>query len=893
MSNNNLKQVDVLVIGATVAACGAVCALEKRGYTTAILERGQMCAAEYADSLFTNGDTAAYVPTTADGADFCQELQESEILGGRGFSIPAVAPVITARMSESGTTLYAPASVVNITSGETKYTVTFFSMGSTYTVSCKTIIDTTSAFVSGLWFGTDKVKIHKAFGANVVGKLPQEVDGLLGNYPDEAFITVPVINGDYHQARESVIEKIMTMEDVKLAITPMTAADSIDSTGTKLCDTLIWLPSVGFGTVTAAYDAGCRAGNELAVDGSIADCCVPEIKSLDTYDVVVCGGGTAGSIAALTAGRKGLRVLVIEDGISLGGMGTVGVVLNYYHGIVGGIYEEIDQLSRELMQEWPVVPMGGVGNFTKQVALGRALKEAGVTVMYEATVIGVLQEDHRVHGVRLRTDDGIFEVTSRFVIDATAEAIVSIAAGARTMGGRDTDGEYQPYSNTHIIYRDSKKAAAHRRSDSGIVDPYDPADFGYAILESGSSSLSHLRQSYLTEDNRFLGTIARLGLREGRRIIGEETVYLEDILYDRASKQPVLWGYANLDHHGKDNCFEESLFRRWITVISMWGHMLTIPIPAGALIPAGFDGLLVAGRCLAVDHIIASAVRMKHDMQKSGEAAATIAYEAINRNCLAKDVPYEALRSSLLETRCISEETKIDIIRINRSENVSKHESLGGAQLWNDDAMWLHKELAGDLPGYAIWSASYHGKALRNKLAQWTLSDDKTLRDNAALALGLAGCNGVEYQEAIPVLLEMAAYRDGKMMKSGAAAFNYPYALAATVLLELLGVKEAIPVILPYITDVEYAKYMPFDKCEVIMRQEDLEFQFALQGFAALCGLYAKFPEERDVIARGVESRIFAPNFHLSVIAKQSNVLRFDFTEKVRKLWRECVEKNK
>ncbi len=43
---------------------------------------------------------------------------------------------------------------------------------------------------------------------------------------------------------------------------------------------------------------------------------------LGDYDVIVCGGGTAGCIAALAAARNGASVLLLEAGYYLGGMLT-------------------------------------------------------------------------------------------------------------------------------------------------------------------------------------------------------------------------------------------------------------------------------------------------------------------------------------------------------------------------------------------------------------------------------------------------------------------------------------------------------------------------------------------------------------------------------------------
>lgn len=47
----------------------------------------------------------------------------------------------------------------------------------------------------------------------------------------------------------------------------------------------------------------------------------PVLRSVDT-DVLVIGGGTAGTIAAIQAGRLGARTILVESGSQLGGTTT-------------------------------------------------------------------------------------------------------------------------------------------------------------------------------------------------------------------------------------------------------------------------------------------------------------------------------------------------------------------------------------------------------------------------------------------------------------------------------------------------------------------------------------------------------------------------------------------
>ena len=47
---------------------------------------------------------------------------------------------------------------------------------------------------------------------------------------------------------------------------------------------------------------------------------------MDNYDLIVVGGGTAGCAAAYTAGKLGLKTLLIEKNIHLGGTITSALV---------------------------------------------------------------------------------------------------------------------------------------------------------------------------------------------------------------------------------------------------------------------------------------------------------------------------------------------------------------------------------------------------------------------------------------------------------------------------------------------------------------------------------------------------------------------------------------
>lgn len=56
------------------------------------------------------------------------------------------------------------------------------------------------------------------------------------------------------------------------------------------------------------------------------------------YDVIVAGSGPAGACAAITAGRLGASVLLIEWNNSVGGMSTSGLMSHWTGSVTSPVY---------------------------------------------------------------------------------------------------------------------------------------------------------------------------------------------------------------------------------------------------------------------------------------------------------------------------------------------------------------------------------------------------------------------------------------------------------------------------------------------------------------------------------------------------------------------------
>lgn len=595
------------------------------------------------------------------------------------------------------------------------------------------------------------------------------------------------------------------------------------------------------------------------------------------YDVIVAGLGTAGAVAAAVAAGAGACVLGLEANALPGGTATLGHIYSYYYGIKGGFYCAMDDFACSSRTDG-YLNMGN-GNclpaYAKLHSIHAYHERYGVTGRYNATVIGVFLEGKRVCGLRYMDAAGQHDVAAAFVIDCTGNALVCLSAGCAMQGGRALDGRFQPYSNVQLCSANDKQTI--RNIDSGFLNPYDPFAYGSAVLTSAVAP--HYLPAQDPETPRILASSALLGLREGLRIVGEETVSLRDWLFGSETEAPVFFARANIDNHGKDTAFEDRTARDWASVAAMWGYVLTFPVPAGALIPKGFNGLLAAGRLLSAEHNMASALRMKDEMCKSGEVAAQLVCLALQNACDVRQVPYGQLRAALLATGCLKAEEASRL-----EDTFGAYPSPAQGALWLQDPEEICRQLSSDRPGYAIWSSVRMGTALRPVLQACLTSADPNRRSNSALALGLLGSHAAD-----EVLLEMAADQSGYLPKTS-RKYNPLRAVSAISLCGRLGLRSACPLLFSIIENADYAQDIPFVPDEFMQIRQEMYFQLFTHAMTALFEIGTQHPDLRKEIEARLRRRLWAPDCRLIVCLKAGEAQRYDMLAQVREMFCRLLE---
>ena len=165
------------------------------------------------------------------------------------------------------------------------------------------------------------------------------------------------------------------------------------------------------------YRMNAPEGKKIAAGDSRAACSLqdgsvvqPErrIDSLGETDVLVVGGGPAGTAAAIAAARTGVRVVLAERYGYLGGLATGGLVLT----ILGHWTDENVQvcqgIGEEMMQRLEKIPNGIIRRETAvnpvvdgeifKILLGRMLQEAGVELYLHSYALSAIVDGNTVVG---------------------------------------------------------------------------------------------------------------------------------------------------------------------------------------------------------------------------------------------------------------------------------------------------------------------------------------------------------------------------------------------------------------------------------------------------------------------------------------------------------------
>lgn len=398
------------------------------------------------------------------------------------------------------------------------------------------------------------------------------------------------------------------------------------------------------------------------------------VSVYDSADIVVVGGGPAGTAAAIAGARSGKKVILLEQSGQLGGMGTLGNVSIFMGvGNVTGIYREIiSEVMPEHLPEthhtsiWPQY-----SPFVLRHYLNGKLEKEGVKVYYHAAFVSAIKDGNRVTAVVAQTRQGLCAFEGAVIIDCTGDAQVAREAGVPLHSGREGDGMTQPMTLMFMMQNTGKPVKPYlpedgyryesvqelpqgrhlfwEHNDEGTLlvnmtrvkgNGSKIEDINYAEKEALKQvfSVAHYLQRNGFENYVLSHVPGQVGVRETNQIEGRYTLTEHDLTDGRRFEDVVAQTNYEIDIHSPDG--SKTTDER---------HIDGYDIPYRCMVPVYVEGLLVAGRSISATHVAMSSMRVQPTCYALGQAAGVAAAVAIDEATDIAGIPIPELHRRLAE----------------------------------------------------------------------------------------------------------------------------------------------------------------------------------------------------------------------------------------------------
>lgn len=432
-----------------------------------------------------------------------------------------------------------------------------------------------------------------------------------------------------------------------------------------------------------------------------------------SYDVAVIGGGVTGVAAAIAAARQGARTILLEPRPFVGGNATTGLCLHNYISRYGK--QVVFGLAQEIVDE--LIKMGGAvghvpyegftsavtpvdGNYFR-IKVTEMLANAGVRVLYGATVVDLEHNGNRIESLRFAAKGGLHTLTAPNIVEATGDGDIAAMAGVPFRKGDGPKERMQPISMImHFHNVDTRQIAAElgevspamaSRPEGGEpipvyfngtfskwndiimaeglfpnkdrhvffntvwpdqvnvntsavldLDGTDPIALSKATIELTAQCAriaAFLKKHVRGFENSYCVPAAFPGVRESRNILGRYELTDDDVLEGRKFHDTIGQVCFPVDIHAPET--SQAIFHQI-------GGDGAFDIPFRAMLPAEINNLVVAGRCVSATHVAHGATRNMAPCLVMGEAAGLAAALASQTGTQVGDLDIKVLQTGLL-----------------------------------------------------------------------------------------------------------------------------------------------------------------------------------------------------------------------------------------------------
>ncbi|PQJ79818.1 FAD-dependent oxidoreductase [Polaribacter porphyrae] len=373
-------------------------------------------------------------------------------------------------------------------------------------------------------------------------------------------------------------------------------------------------------------------------------------------DFVIVGGGTAGVCAAVTAARKGIKTVLVQDRPVLGGNSSSEVRLwilgatshmgnNNRWSREGGVMDEI--LVENLYRN-----REGNAVIFDTVLLEKVMNEENITLLLNTSVYDVVKSSNtKIEAVKAFNPQNSTEyvLNAPLFSDASGDGIVAFKAGASFRMGAESRDEFgelfapdKSYGELlgHSMYFYSKQTdkpvkyipPAFALKDIKAIPRYKAIGkddkgcrfwwFEYGGRHDTIHDTEHIKYElwkviygvwdYIKNSGEFedvenmtlewVGTVP--GKRESRRFEGLYMMKQQDIIEQRQFDDAIAFGGWAIDLHPADGVYSE------LSACTQWHSKGVYDIPYRSFVSKDIDNLFLAGRIISATHVAFGSTRV-------------------------------------------------------------------------------------------------------------------------------------------------------------------------------------------------------------------------------------------------------------------------------------------
>lgn len=473
----------------------------------------------------------------------------------------------------------------------------------------------------------------------------------------------------------------------------------------------------------AATDAGTRQLRELTLEA----------------DLVVVGGGLAGTCGAVTAARAGAKVILVQDRPVLGGNASSEVRLwilgatshmgnnnrwSRESGVIGEFLEE--NLARN--------PEGNP-HLVDALLLDLAKREPNLTLLLNTAVHSVEKSaPDRIAACRAfcPQNSTAYLLRGRCFLDASGDGIVGFLAGASFRMGAEPASEFGEgmapdadygYLLGHSLYFYSKdtgkpvtytppgfaapdvaQIARHRQirlQDYGCRlwwieyggrrdTVHDTEEIKWELWRVVHGIWNHIKNSgqYPEADNHTLEWVGTIpGKRESRRFAGYHWLSQREVVEQVSFPDTVAFGGWSLDLHPADGVYSPR------PGCNQWHPKGVYEIPLRCYLSRDVANLVLGGRLISVTHVAFSSTRVMATCAYGTQAAALAAVEALRQGldpaALLEPARFAEFRTVLQRTG-----QHLPFVPLVDADDLVRDASLAPSSVWTlqslaGDGSWL------------------------------------------------------------------------------------------------------------------------------------------------------------------------------------------------------------